>query len=73
MNIACTNINNKGIILSKELINKVVFKYNGMLGRALFKLYDMGYQSSPAIFNPIDFRSILFHFSAQISPIRIPL
>lgn len=71
MNIACTNINNKGIILSKELINKVVFKYNGMLGRALYKLYDMGYQSSPAIFNPIDFRSILFSdFSYDIYLLR---
>ena len=44
MKIATTNINNDGIILSKNAINKLIFKYNGVLGRALFKLYDLGYQ-----------------------------
>ena len=59
MRIACSNINNNGISISKELINKAVYKYNGLLGRSLFKLYDLGYQSSPALFDLIDFRKIL--------------
>lgn len=59
MRIACMNINNNGITLSKSLINKTIFKYNGILGRALFKLYDLGYQSSPSIFDKENFRSIL--------------
>lgn len=60
MKIACTNINNNCIIMSKTLINKAIFKYNGVLGRALFKLYDLGYQSSPSVFDLMDFRSALF-------------
>lgn len=59
MRIACTNINNSGIELSKTLINKAVFKYNGVLGRALFKLYDLGYQSSPSVFDFPDFRNVI--------------
>lgn len=71
MRIACTNINNRGIELSKELINKAVFKYNGILGRAMFKLYDLGYQSSPSVFDIDDFRSILFDdFSSEINLLR---
>lgn len=60
MRIACNNINNSGILINKDLLNKCIFKYNGMFGRALFKLYDLGYQSSPAIFDLYDFRSCLF-------------
>lgn len=59
MRIASQNINNSGIVLSRTLINKSIFKYNGVLGRALFKLYDLGYQSSPSVFDEADFRSAL--------------
>lgn len=71
MRIACTNINNSGITLSKSLINKAIFKYNGLLGRALFKLYDLGYQSSPSVFDLSDFRSVLCSdFPSEVSLLR---
>ena len=71
MKIATTNINNSGIILRKSTINKLIFKYNGVLGRALFKLYDLGYQSSPASFDLVDFRGALLNdFPKEIFLLR---
>lgn len=60
MRIGVSNINKEGLVLSKKLINKGIFKYNGIIGRAMFELYDKGYQSSPAIFDIIDFRRALY-------------
>lgn len=71
MKIATTNINNSGITLRKSTINKLIFKYNGVLGRALFKLYDLGYQSSPASFDLVDFRGALLNdFPKEIFLLR---
>lgn len=71
MKIATTNINSNGIILSKNALNKLIFKYNGVLGRALFKLYDLGYQSSPASFDLADFRGALLNdFPKEIFLLR---
>lgn len=60
MRLACLEINSKGIVLSKSLVTKTVHKYNGLLGRSLFKLYDWGYQSSPSVFDIIEFREALY-------------
>lgn len=71
MKIACTNINKNGISLNKDLIFKNIYKYNGVLGRALFRLYDLGYQSSPSVFDFVDFRqAITSDFSSELSLLR---
>lgn len=71
MRIACTTINNNGVSLKKSLINESLFKYNGVFGRALFKLYDLGYQNSPSVFDLTDFRSaLLSDFPDEISLLR---
>lgn len=59
MRIAAQKIN-KGMHLNKALLEQVERKYIKLYGRRCNELYDMGYLSSPFLFDEADFLSVLF-------------
>ena len=67
MRVACNNVNSNHLYLSKVKIDKAIYNYNGVYGRALFNLYDKGYIDSPSVFNYNTFmEAINFEFKSEI-------
>lgn len=60
MKIAVQKLNANGITISKELLEKSLLKYNSIFSNESYKLYDLGYISSPSEFNKSEFLKAVY-------------
>lgn len=60
MREASMYLNTNGIAISKERFDKVYTYYSGLFAKACYKLYDLGYLSSPSEFDVEELRSSYF-------------
>lgn len=55
----CKGLNDNGIRVSLSKCKDMMYHYHGVVGRSLYKLYDMGYLSTPSVFDIYDFREVI--------------
>ena len=69
MKITAMNLKNQGIYMNREKTRRTIKKYEMLLSKSLYELYDLGYQTSPSVFNEREFRVALgeeFPFSRDL-------
>lgn len=59
MRNAINKFKKDGFRFSKSVIEERLIYYTGLRGRSIFKLADMGYQTSPSVFDEISLRSYI--------------
>ena len=66
MRNAINKFKTEGFQFSKGRVEDKLIYYTGLRGRSVFELADMGYQSSPSIFDEISFRTYILKTYPQI-------
>lgn len=66
MRNAINKFKKDGFQFSKSRLEDKLIYYTGLRGRSIFELADMGYQSSPSVFDEISFRTYILKMYPQI-------